>query len=116
MYAWAIVMACLLGRKTIDAAPVSRPTLLIALNPRTSVHGRRPLIAQPENMVQADPTNDMAHYPGKRLPIAQAGRYRDAAAESYVPLLPHQQGHVRPTQLAGAEFIACNDKPLATEV
>ncbi|MFO0861352.1 MAG: Fe(2+)-trafficking protein [Phycisphaerales bacterium] len=71
-------------------------------------------IAQFENMVQADPTNDMAHYSLGNA-YAQAGRHRDAA-ESYVRCFRINRDMSKAYQLAGAEFIACNDKPLAAEV
>jgi len=71
-------------------------------------------IAQFENMVQADPTNDMAHYSLGNA-YSQAGRHRDAA-ESYVRCYRINKDMSKAYQLAGAEFIACNDKPLATEV
>lgn len=71
-------------------------------------------IAQFENMVQADPTNDMAHYSLGNA-YSQAGRHRDAA-ESYVRCFRINKDMSKAYQLAGAEFIACNDKPLATEV
>lgn len=71
-------------------------------------------IAQFENMVQADPTNDMAHYSLGNA-YSQAGRHRDAA-ESFVRCFRTNKDMSKAYQLAGAEFIACNDKPLATEV
>lgn len=71
-------------------------------------------IAQFENMVQADPTNDMVHY-SLAGAYAQAGRHRDAA-EKRCLLLPHQPRMSKAYQLAGAEFIKCNDTVRAAEV
>jgi Fe-S cluster biosynthesis and repair protein YggX len=71
-------------------------------------------IAQFENMVQADPTNDMAHY-SLAGAYAQAGRHRDAA-ESYVRCFRTNRDMSKAYQLAGAEFIKCNDTVSAAEV
>lgn len=88
------------------------PNVLSGLLPSLMDIAQR--IAQFENMVQADPTNDMAHYSLGNA-YAQAGRHRDAA-ESYVRCYRINKDMSKAYQLAGAEFIACNDKPLATEV
>jgi Fe-S cluster biosynthesis and repair protein YggX len=71
-------------------------------------------IAQFENMVQADPTNDMAHY-SLAGAYAQAGRPRDAA-ESYVRCFRINRDMSKSYQLAGEQFIKCNDKPSAAGV
>lgn len=64
-------------------------------------------IAQFENMVQADPTNDMAHYSLGNA-YSQAGRAREAA-ESFVRCFRINRDMSKAYQLAGTEFIKAGD-------
>lgn len=71
-------------------------------------------IAQFENMVQADPTNDMAHF-SLGGAYAQAGRPLDAA-ESYVRCFRINGDMSKAYQLAGKAFIDAGKKPEAAAV
>jgi len=71
-------------------------------------------IAQFENMVQADPTNDMAHF-SLGGAYAQAGRPLDAA-ESYVRCFRINVDMSKAYQLAGKAFIDAGKRPEAIAV
>lgn len=71
-------------------------------------------IAQFENMVQADPSNDMAHF-SLGGAYAQAGRHLDAA-ESYVRCFRINADMSKAYQLAGKAFIDAGKKPEAIAV
>lgn len=70
-------------------------------------------IAQFENMVQADPDNDMAHFSLGRV-YAEAGRPLDAA-ESYLRCCQINPAMSKAYQLAGEQFIAAGDNARAGE-
>ena len=71
-------------------------------------------IAQFENMVQADPTNDMAHF-SLGGAYTQAGRHADAA-RSYVRCTELNPDMSKAYQLAGAAYLEAGDKQKAGEV
>jgi Fe-S cluster biosynthesis and repair protein YggX len=71
-------------------------------------------IAQFENMVQADPDNDMAHYSLGNA-YAQAERWNDAAA-SYLRCIDKNAAMSKAYQLAGDALINAGDAPRAIEV
>lgn len=71
-------------------------------------------IAQFENMVQADPENDMAHFSLGRV-YAEAGRAREAA-ESYLRCCQINPAMSKAYQLAGEQLIAAGDQAIAGEV
>jgi Fe-S cluster biosynthesis and repair protein YggX len=71
-------------------------------------------IAQFENMVQADPDNDMAHF-SLGGAYAQAERWSDAAA-SYLNCIARNQAMSKAYQLAGDALIKSGDKDKAAAV
>jgi Fe-S cluster biosynthesis and repair protein YggX len=71
-------------------------------------------IAQFENMVQADPENDMAHYSLGNA-YAQAERWGDAAA-SYLRCIEKNPGMSKAYQLAGEALVKAGDRERAVEV
>jgi Fe-S cluster biosynthesis and repair protein YggX len=71
-------------------------------------------IAQFENMVQADPENDMAHY-SLGGAYAQAERWADAA-NSYLNCIARNQAMSKAYQLAGEALIKAGDKDKAAAV
>jgi Fe-S cluster biosynthesis and repair protein YggX len=71
-------------------------------------------IAQFENMVQADPTNDMAHFSLGNA-YTQAGRPLDAA-KSYLRCTELNPDMSKAYQLAGAAYIAAGEKGKAGDV
>lgn len=71
-------------------------------------------IAQFENMVQADPENDMAHFSLGRV-YAEAGRARDAA-ESFLRCCQINAAMSKAYQLAGEQLILAGEKERAGEV
>jgi Fe-S cluster biosynthesis and repair protein YggX len=71
-------------------------------------------IAQFENMVQADPDNDMAHF-SLGGAYAQAGRWSDAAA-SYLNCIARNQAMSKAYQLAGDALIKSGEKDKAAAV
>lgn len=70
-------------------------------------------IAQFENMAQADPDNDMAHF-SLGGAYAQAGRHADAA-RAYLRCVEVNPAMSKAWQLAGASLIASGDKARAAE-
>ena len=71
-------------------------------------------IAQFENMVQADPSNDMAHFSLANA-YAQVGRLADAAA-SYVRCTAVNPGFTKAYQLAGKALIDAGNPTEAASV
>ncbi len=71
-------------------------------------------IAQFENMAQADPTNEMAHF-SLGTAYSQAGRHADAA-ESYLRCVSISPEMSKAYQLAGDSLIKAGDKRKATSV
>ena len=71
-------------------------------------------IAQFENMVQADPDNDMAHYSLANA-YAQAERWNDAAA-SYLRCIDKNPAMSKAYQLAGDALFKAGDNAKAVEV
>lgn len=71
-------------------------------------------IAQFENMVQADPENDMAHF-SLGSAYNQAGRYAEAA-ESFLRCIERNPTMSKAYQLAGAAFIAAGQEERAASV
>lgn len=71
-------------------------------------------IAQFENMVQADPDNDMAHF-SLGGAYAQAERWSDAA-DSYLNCIARNQTMSKAYQLAGENLIKAGDKDKAAAV
>ncbi|HYE61167.1 MAG TPA: Fe(2+)-trafficking protein [Phycisphaerales bacterium] len=71
-------------------------------------------IAQFENMVQADPDNDMAHYSLGNA-YAQAQRWNDAAT-SYLRCIDKNPAMSKAYQLAGDALINAGDHARAVEV
>jgi Fe-S cluster biosynthesis and repair protein YggX len=71
-------------------------------------------IAQFENMVQADPENDMAHFSLGRV-YEEAGRWSDAA-NSYLNCIARNQAMSKAYQLAGDALIKSGDKDKAAAV
>ncbi len=71
-------------------------------------------IAQFENMVQADPENDMAHF-SLGSAYNQAGRFADAA-ESFMRCIERNPTMSKAYQLAGAALIAAGQSDRAAEV
>ena len=71
-------------------------------------------IAQFENMVQADPDNDMAHF-SLGGAYNQSGRYADAAA-SFMRCVAINEGMSKAYQLAGAAYMACTEVDKAADV
>lgn len=71
-------------------------------------------IAQFENMVQADPDNDMAHF-SLGGAYAQAGRWADAA-NSYLNCVARNQAMSKAYQLAGDALIKSGEKDKAAAV
>jgi Fe-S cluster biosynthesis and repair protein YggX len=71
-------------------------------------------IAQFENMVQADPTNDMAHF-SLGGAYAQAGRHAEAA-KSYMRCTELNPDMSKAYQLAAAQYLEAGDHAKAGEV
>ncbi len=71
-------------------------------------------IAQFENMAQADPENEMAHFSLANA-YAQAGRHGESAA-SYLRATEAQPDLSKAYQLAGEQFLASGDRGRAIEV
>jgi Fe-S cluster biosynthesis and repair protein YggX len=71
-------------------------------------------IAQFENMVQADPENDMAHYSLGNA-YGQAERWKDAA-ESYLRCIEKNAAMSKAYQLAGDALMKAGDNAKAIEV
>lgn len=71
-------------------------------------------ISQFENMVQADPTNDMAHF-SLASAYAQVGRHAEAAT-SYLRCTEVNAGFTKAYQLAGKALIDAGDSAKASEV
>lgn len=71
-------------------------------------------IAQFENMAQADPENEMAHFSLANA-YAQAGRHEESAA-SYLRATEAQADLSKAYQLAGEQFLASGDRERAIEV
>lgn len=71
-------------------------------------------IAQFENMAQADPDNDMAHF-SLGGAYAQAGRHADAA-RAYLKCVEVNPAMSKAWQLAGASLIASGEKARAADV
>lgn len=71
-------------------------------------------IAQFENMVQADPDNDMAHF-SLGSAYSQAGRHAEAA-ESFLRCIEHNPTMSKAYQLAGAAWVAAGDAQRAADV
>ncbi len=71
-------------------------------------------ISQFENMVQADPTNDMAHF-SLASAYAQVGRHAEAAT-SYLRCTEVNAGFTKAYQLAGKALIDAGDLTKAAEV
>ncbi len=71
-------------------------------------------IAQFENMAQADPTNEMAHFSlGKAY--SESGRFADAAA-SYLKAVGLNHGMSKAYQLAGEALVNAGDRTQAEAV
>lgn len=71
-------------------------------------------ISQFENMVKADPTNDMAHYSLANA-YAQAERWKDAA-EAYLACTSHNPAMSKAYQLAGDALAKSGDSARAVQV
>ena len=71
-------------------------------------------IAQFENMAQADPTNEMAHF-SLGTAYSQAGRFADAA-ESYLKCVGVSPDMSKAYQMAGESLIKAGDNRKATSV
>lgn len=71
-------------------------------------------IAQFENMAQADPTNEMAHFSLGRA-YTEAGRHADAAA-SYLKAVGLNNAMSKAYQLAGEALVNAGDRPRAEAV
>ncbi len=71
-------------------------------------------IAQFENMAQADPTNEMAHFSLGRA-YTEAGRHAEAAA-SYLKAVGVNSGMSKAYQLAGEALINAGDRARAEAV
>jgi len=71
-------------------------------------------IAQFENMVQADPGNDMAHF-SLAGAYAQSGRPADAAA-SYLACIARNPAMSKAYELAGKAFLDAGDRAAAVDV
>jgi len=71
-------------------------------------------IAQFENMVQADPNNDMAHFSLGRV-YAEAGRWREAG-EAFLSCIARNKDMSKAYELAGNALIQAGDKAKAAEV
>lgn len=71
-------------------------------------------IAQFENMAQADPENEMAHF-SLAGAYAQAGRYADAA-ESYLRCTQVNPDMSKAFQLAGDALVQAGDRTRAAEI
>lgn len=71
-------------------------------------------IAQFENMVQADPTNDMAHF-SLGGAYNQSGRFLEAA-ESYIRCIQLNPAMSKAYQMAGAAYMAAGQTSMAGEI
>ena len=71
-------------------------------------------IAQFENMAQADPENEMAHF-SLASAYTQAGRHADAAA-SYLRAIEAQPDLSKAYQLAGEQYLASGERDKAVEI
>lgn len=71
-------------------------------------------IAQFENMVQADPDNDMAHFSLGNA-YEQAGQFQEAA-DSFMRCISLNDAMSKAYQLAGAAYIAAGQNEMATSI